>query len=246
METPNRIDDLTKRQLLHLLWALPPGEYLAYCDTNDQQAHFFSLKKSYFALGMSLDSFWSGQQLQPIEGVDMAFLKLLRTWYLRYYELILDGWSAIKAEFVRRGVDLDPYAKSPGEAFIRTLEDECAAMFSSCVASHHQWSPRQDREWKQLETKIAMATDPEKKQALQKKFDAIERQRIEPLKIYSSFKPLSIYICREASKKDRTLKPQLRSYELASSELDAYVQSSIHPRKARRGHTWGKGIKTSN
>lgn len=230
---------LTGKNINVFLNGLPPDEYLAYCDTDDQRSHWLELKIGYTYLNESFKAYFAGQADPIFDNDDAAFWYKLRDSYISLYGVLQAGWNEVKAFCDQENLGLSKYAKNPAECFIRMLEDDCAGTFSICLEPFYKATPNQDREWANLQRKLSRDPNGLSATSLDKKIRAIERDRASPLK-YSWARFLFVDVCSKS--KNEGVRDRVRDYRRKMGELDRYLSKLNHPSKGRKGGTWIKGL----
>lgn len=239
------MDKLLQFNVMGVLSTLPPDEYLAYCDTQDQRDFWQAVNLGYRYLRISFSCYFSGQAEPSQEEINFLFWGRIRDWYLALYTLIQRGWDEIETAFSEERQGLASYAKTPGEAFIRILEDDCAGIFSICLQPYYTASPHQERMWARLQRQVLSEKNPKKRLTFEKKLDAIDSKRL-TLPIIHHMQARIIFLEILEGSKNELIRSNLTDYKRKTGDLDQYITSLNHPNKKRKGGVWNRGIYTQN
>lgn len=237
-----------KEALLSVTNELPPSEFLAYCDTPDQKFHWLEIKQAYGFLHEALKDYFEGRAANHghLNKKERELYAAFRDYYLTYYNVIQWGWCYIEEYAVKH--DSVVPDRNPGEALLRTIEDEATFAFSACLSPYRRWTPYQVRKLAKSDRELKAAIDSGKPlSAVQERKLASYNREVDQIRQpYGNFlarRQAFIHACEEQGKQDEQLSHLLKEYKRAKSRLDALVQSQLHPSKRRRGTEWKHGVK---
>jgi len=216
--------------------------------TGDQIRNWYEFKALYQDLREMFENYFQGLQLPLLEHRsknDRDCLELLFHWYLSFYNLAYWGWAYVEEAAAKEGFDLgNRYnVRSPGEAFAFVIELDSRAFLEPSLQPYYRYSPSETRYLaktdKEITKTLNLGKQPDKQifnkyqQTLHRNLDLVEQ--------YLRFRGRIVSICQSKKKGSKGLQAALRAYNVASSELDAQVQSMSHKRHKRKGGEWRNG-----
>jgi len=216
--------------------------------TADQIQAWFGLKTLYQDLLKMFENYFQLLPLPLLEHRPPDERKLLRLQFRRYlsfYNLISFGWDSIEEAAAKEGVDLGKRynARSPGEAFAFVIYLDSRVFLEPSLQPYYRYSPSETRYLaktdKEITKTLNLGKQPDKQifnkyqQTLHRNLDLVEQ--------YLRFRGRIVSICQSKKKGSKGLQAALRAYNVASSELDAQVQSMSHKRHKRKGGEWRNG-----
>lgn len=245
------LGEYVQKAFLEVNQNLPPLEYWAYCDTDDQKTRFWEMKNFHSILCHSFQDYFAGQAEEiyyQLPEKTRDFYAAFRDFYLSFYALIRHNWKEIEATAKKKNIDLIGFASSPGEALIRVVENDCAACFSQCLKPYHRWTPYRLRKLAQeelaIQKKLTLLKGKEPDVSLKKKIKCYQstlNQLFRDYGGYFAFREFCVEICSQAT--GREAKRTYKEYERKCQALDSEVQYQIHPKRRRKGEEWRRGIK---
>lgn len=247
------LDSALQTTTLRVIDGLPPGGCFWQCETDDQKAHWLKLKEFYKRVHQSLKDYFEGKPAQHsrLTPSDREFYGLVRDRYLAFYQVIQWGWNYIETDAEKHGnlEYLKGFADSPGEALIRVIENECAALMQPAFSPYFRWSSSGIRTLAKLDREASAVVAQPNESLSQKDKNKLGtykhklKQEKQSTALLMNFWETCIAVCEENRARDVSLRRYLREYRKINGLLDAEILRRCHPSKNVRGEEWQRGQK---
>ncbi|MBD2298951.1 hypothetical protein [Nostoc sp. FACHB-190] len=243
------MDELLKERTLKTLDGLPPLEHLFASTTEDQVAAWKQAKTTFAWLRESFKDYFSGQPSKHdlLSPRDQEFLGLLRDFYLTWYTAIQWGWSHIQQDIHKRGLDVNDYAATPGDALIQFLENSADAVMQPSRSGYYRFTPHNVRELVKSERQVNSIINRRNEPPTETESEVIKKHWYKVAQSSKEFEPYfnfyeSTVRLLESVKRDTQLKKYIKEHLRAKDDLDAFIQSECNPKRKRKGFEYKNGL----
>lgn len=227
--------------VLAVLDGVPPLEDMG--TTADQQALWHDVRRGAGIVKALLEAYFCGENpkgiLNGLKPCDRRTYEAITMYYVDFYNLLFWHWEDISEATAHDSA----FPKKPEEACLFLIKTEVAAMLSTGQQSYDRYSVKAHRETHKILQKIDSnrpneIQDPTLSKQLRKL-----TQLDDYLKPFFKFKIDVIGICK-TGKRSKQQRQALKRFHESEAEMQAAIQSRLHPRNKEQGWQWYNGVQS--
>lgn len=236
----NNLSQVEKDKCISALSDLPPLIWMAMCKTQDQQEHWVKVKSFFTFLQSDLNGYFSGQKSTDIPQGRKEEIKLWRERYIKFYDLIYEGWDELIKYFEDNEI---PLPSNPGNLLILNIKELCKQYFDMCQAKYEEWSVRKAYEDYRKSIKIREILSKELKScnvAEKRLYNDFKRSAM-PILSNPNLETICLMALRTT--KSPSIRAKIKAFLCADDQVNLFYYSMISPKKKVPSFAWKDGVK---